>query len=218
MTQPPPIVAPQFDNAEQQAHAATLAVWIFLATELLFFGPLFFGYLYGRSHHADAFALAGRHTDIVLGSVNTLLLLTSSGAMAAAVQARKFGDGKLTVRLLGCTALLGMAFLVLKGMEYTQDWQRHLIPGAGFSIDGAENLHGGAELFFLLYFAMTGLHAIHLIIGIVITGFFALALRQNASVAASAERLELIGLYWHFVDVVWIFLYPMLYLLGRAGG
>jgi cytochrome c oxidase subunit 3 len=211
-------LAPQFDNAEQQAHAATLGVWIFLATELLFFGPLFFGYLYGRLNHPEAFSMAARHTDVLLGTVNTLLLLSSSAAMAAAVQARKFGDDRVAMRLLYLTALLGAGFLAAKGFEYHKDWAEHLVPGAGFAPGGDAALRGGAEIFFVLYFVMTGLHALHLLAGITMTVLFAAALRRRHPVFASPERIELIGLYWHFVDAIWIFLYPMLYLLGRSGG
>jgi cytochrome c oxidase subunit 3 len=213
-TSPP--VASQFDSAAQQKHAATLGVWIFLATELLFFGPLFFGYLYGRTHFPLAFAAASRHTDFVLGTANTAVLLTSSASMVIAAEARKLGSNHTAARLLFLTALLGIAFIVIKGTEYRHEWSEHLFPGAGFSFDQA-GLTSGAEYFFFLYFVMTGLHALHLLIGITLATIFAVLLQRRALSAVTEERVELVGLYWHFVDIIWIFLYPLLYLIGRSG-
>lgn len=208
--------ASQFDNAAQQQEAGTFGVWVFLATELMFFGPLFFGYVYGRIHEAAGFAEASRHTDVVLGTINTAVLLTSSLAMAAAVEARRAGVLRLAVWLLWLTALLGAAFLAIKGIEYRNEWREHLFPGAAFSFPGE---HGRAvEFFFFLYFATTGLHALHLAIGIGIVCVFAWKLQASSTAFASGERIKLAGLYWHFVDSVWIFLYPILYLVGRSGG
>jgi cytochrome c oxidase subunit 3 len=198
----------------QRQHAGTLGVWIFLATELMFFGPLFFGYTYGRMHFPQAFAEASRHTDALLGTLNTAILLSSSLTMALAVQARRFDLGRAAMWLLWSTALLGAVFLAVKGFEYAQEWREHLFPGAGFSFSGASA--GGARFFFILYFAMTALHALHLAVGIALVGVFAAALGRRRHEFARHERIELAGLYWHFVDMVWIFLYPILYLVGRA--
>lgn len=209
-----PAHASQFDNAAQQGQAGTFGLWIFLATELMFFGPLFFGYVYGRTHEAAGFAQASRHTDVVLGTINTAVLLTSSLAMAAAVDARRAGAVNAARWLLWITAALGIAFLAIKGAEYRSEWSEHLFPGAAFSFPGE---HGRAvEFFFFLYFATTGLHAIHLAIGIGIVCVFAWKLQSSSTAFASDERIELAGLYWHFVDSVWIFLYPILYLVGRS--
>jgi cytochrome c oxidase subunit 3 len=209
-------IASQFDSAEQQREAATFGMWIFLATELMFFGPLFFGYLYGRTHFGEAFGAASRHTDIALGTINTAVLLTSSAAIASAAAARRLGATRLATRLLFVTAALGALFLVLKGIEYRHEWQEHLVPGLRFSF--APQYIDGAEIFFFLYFVLTGLHAVHLCAGIVLTVFFALHLRRGNLLFANEEKIEIAALYWHFVDVVWIFLYPMLYLIERAGG
>ncbi|MGB7480384.1 MAG: cytochrome c oxidase subunit 3 [Burkholderiaceae bacterium] len=208
--------APQFDERRQQEAAASLGLWVFLATELMFFGPLFFGYAYGRSHFPQAFAAASRHTDVVLGSINTALLLTSSVTMACAAAARGHDARRAAAWLLWATAALGACFLALKGVEYAHDWRDRLFPGVRFAFGDAHA--GGAEIFFFLYFATTALHALHLTIGIVVVCLFALALRRRATEFASAERIELAGLYWHFVDLIWIFLYPILYLVGRSGG
>lgn len=209
-------VASQFNSAEQQREAASFGMWIFLATELMFFGPLFFGYLYGRTHFGEAFGAASRHTDIAIGTINTAVLLTSSATMAAAGVARKIDAPRLAMRLLFVTATLGLVFLILKGVEYRSEWHEHLFPGPHFSFDTRHA--GGAEMFFFLYFALTALHALHLIVGIALTTFFAVSLHRGRLMFANEEKLEIVALYWHFVDVVWIFLYPMLYLIERAGG
>lgn len=207
--------AEQFDDAAQQEAATTFGMWIFIATELMFFGPLFFGYYYARSHFSEGFVAASRHTEVMLGTINTAVLLTSSLLMAIAVQARKAGAAQLSRNMLWLVALLGIVFLAIKGIEYRHEWQEHLFPGAGFSFP--EPAHAAAQMFYFLYFGMTGLHALHLTIGIVVVLVFALRLSRGARQFASAERIEVAGLYWHFVDVVWIFLYPMLYLVGRSG-
>jgi cytochrome c oxidase subunit 3 len=192
-------------------------MWVFLATELMFFGPLFFGYTYGRSHFPEGFASASRHTEVMLGTINTAVLLTSSLLMAIAVDARKAGAVQLAMRLLFATAVLGIVFLAIKGTEYRHEWQEHLFPGAGFSFPEQQHA-AAARMFYFLYFGMTGLHALHLMIGIVMMLVFALGLSRGARQFAAPERIEVAGLYWHFVDVVWIFLYPILYLVGRSSG
>jgi cytochrome c oxidase subunit 3 len=212
-----PPVAFQFNNAEQQSRAATLGLWVFLATELMFFGPLFFGYWIGRLNFPDGFAAASRHTEVALGTINTAILLTSSLTMVLATVARKLDSPRRwTAILLWITAALGVVFLIIKGSEYAIEWHENLFPGKGFSFEGGHA--GAAQLFFILYFAMTALHAVHLTIGITLVSIFAIALQRNAFVFANVERIELVGLYWHFVDVIWIFLYPILYLVGRSSG
>src|SRR5436309_8610713 len=148
--------AEQFENAEQQRESSALGMWVFLATEVMFFGPLFLGYLFGRAHEAAAFAEASRHTDIVLGTLNTALLLTSSLCMALGVRALQADRPAQSAWLLVATALLGGAFLAIKGLEYRHEWQEALVPGLHFSWSGAH--HNGIEFFFYLYFLLTGLH------------------------------------------------------------
>lgn len=195
------------------AHVARLGMWIFLATELMLFGPLFLAYLYGRTHFPDAFADASRHTSFWLGTANTAVLLSSSLAMALAVLAHEEKRERAAPRLLLLAAACGVLFLVIKGSEYVHDWREHLFPGPGFGL----RAETGAEIFFWLYFAMTALHALHLAIGIATTLLFALGLRLQWPVVQPAQRLDALALYWHFVDSVWIFLYPLLYLVGRSG-
>ncbi|MDN4051646.1 cytochrome c oxidase subunit 3 [Massilia sp. YIM B02763] len=210
----------QFSSLAQQDLARSFGMWVFVSSELLFFGPLLLGYLYLRTHYPQACALASRHTDIWLGTLNTAVLLTSSLAIALAGAAAKAGDRRRTVRLLALTMVLGLAFLAVKGIEWHKEVGEHLFPGAGFRPDeapGPETLHG-MLLFFLLYFALTGMHALHMCVGLGTCAVLAWRLARRGEEGPSAESVELAGLYWHFVDVVWIFLYPLLYLVGRAGG
>jgi cytochrome c oxidase subunit 3 len=207
-------IAEQFSSREQQAFAGTFGMWVFIASELLFFGPLLFGYLYLRTHYPAACAAASRHTDFLLGTANTAVLLTSSFLMALAAQAAEADKRSRAARLLLGVAALGIVFLVVKGFEYHAEFQEHLFPGAGFRAQAPP----GMELFFLLYFALTGLHALHLTAGILVCLAMAAGLRRPEPAGPSGEAVELAGLYWHFVDLVWIFLYPLLYLVGRAGG
>jgi cytochrome c oxidase subunit 3 len=206
-------LAVPYDSVEQQTDAARLGIWVFIASELVFFAPLFMGYVYGRVHFHDGFAAASRHTEIVIGTINTAVLLTSSFFMAVAVEARKAGAVRLARASMLVTVALGLAFLVLKGVEYRKEWHEQLVPGAGFLF--GEPHRGAAELFYYLYFALTGVHALHLSIGIGAVLVLWL-LERRRTTPHGAERVEVVGLYWHFVDAVWIFLYPMLYLVGRA--
>jgi len=193
--------------------AGKLGMWIFLGTELLFFGGLLVAYAYARTHWPQGFAVASRRTDVVLGTLNTGVLLTSSAVVAFAVAcAEDPAHRRWTARALWVTAVLGVVFLGVKGAEYAHEWREHLFPLAGFALADA----AGAELFFMLYFVMTGLHALHLLIGIAGVGTFAWA-SGAAKPWATAPRVEAMALYWHFVDVVWIVLYPLLYLVQRHG-
>ncbi|HEY3699983.1 MAG TPA: cytochrome c oxidase subunit 3 [Spongiibacteraceae bacterium] len=200
------MTATAFDDAAQREHAAVLGLWIFLISELMFFGPLFLGYVYGRVQWSAGFAAASRATDIELGSINTAILLTSSFTMAAAIALRELAP-RMARALLLATATCGAVFLAIKGIEYHDDWRRHLFPAHAFYFDAAHAQ--AAQYFFWIYFAVTALHALHLLIGIGVVSALATRAQQ-----ANAPRWELTGLYWHFVDCVWIFLYPMLYLVG----
>lgn len=186
-------------------------MWVFLATELLFFGALLAAYLHGRFEWPAGFAAASRRTDVLLGTLNTAVLLTSSALVAAAVALASSGSrDRWAPRLLFASAVLGMAFMAIKGIEYHKDWQEGLFPGPGFALASTP----GAEQFFMLYFFITALHALHLLVGVGVLISFAWG-TSNASSWAGGRRLEVAGLYWHFVDIVWIVLYPLLYLVNR---
>jgi cytochrome c oxidase subunit III len=202
---------PQYGRQrEPPREIGQLGMWVFLASEVLFFGGLFLAYLYGRTHWPQGFAEASRHTDVVLGTLNTGVLLTSSAIIALAVAcAESPAHRRWTARLLWLTAALGVVFLVIKGMEYRKEWHEHLFPGPGFALATS-----GAQLFFMLYFVVTALHAVHLTIGILGVAAFAWGCGRLRP-WAPPRRIDTMALYWHFVDIVWIFLYPLLYLVER---
>ena len=208
------IVARHFDDAEQQRAASDLGLRVFLATEILFFGGLFTAYTATRLHDPQAFAIASRLTNVTLGSINTGVLLTSSLMMALAVRATKLGRSRASIAFLCATAVLGLAFLGIKFTEYVLDWHDHLVPVLNFAHHGPHA--GGVENFFYLYFFMTGLHSIHMIIGIVIVAIVAVLAWRGRYSSDYFTPVELTGLYWHLVDIVWIFLYPLLYLVSRT--
>ena len=202
-----------FGDLEQQYDASTTGMWIFLITEIMFFGGMFAGYTMYRNAYPAAWGEASRQLDIVLGTTNTAVLICSSFTMAMAVQSAQLGKRKAMVPYLLITIVLGLAFLGIKGVEYHQKFVEHLVPGPSFEF--AAPLARNAELFFSFYFAMTGLHALHMIVGV---GLVAALLVRNARGDFSAEYswpVEITGLYWHFVDIVWIFLFPLLYLINR---
>ena len=203
----------QFGDIEQQRNAAQLGMWIFLATEVLFFGGLFLGYTVYRSLYPDTFAAASHHTEVVLGGTNTAVLLFSSALMALAVRAAEFKNRKQLVWLLLGTAFLGIVFMAIKGVEYHKDFVEYLVPGSHFEWHEANRSH--AEIFFWLYFAMTGLHAIHVTVGIFVLLTLAVLAWLGKFTAGHHIPVEVAGLYWHFVDIVWIFLFPLMYLAGH---
>lgn len=210
-----------FRSFEEQTESVTLGMWLFLVTEVMFFGGLFMAYMLYRSQNADAFAAASHHLDIVLGGVNTAVLIGSSLTVVLAVWAAERGKQKQLAIWLVLTLILGGAFLGIKAVEYTGKWEHHLVPGPSFEFhDTRIGDHGHvnpdrARMFFHLYFAMTGIHALHMIIGM---GVFATLLFHTLRGKYSKEwhdPIPIAGLYWHFVDLVWIFLFPLLYLIGR---
>jgi cytochrome c oxidase subunit III len=206
--------AHHFDDPIQQREASTLGMWIFLVTEVMFFGGLFTAYVTYRALYPDAFAHASRHLDVTLGTFNTAVLITSSLTMALAVHAAQVGRRGRLVGCLVLTALLGATFLGVKVVEYAEKFEHHLVPGPLFRWDdAAEAPH--VQLFYSLYFAMTGLHALHMVIGLGILTWLILGARRGRFGPAYATPVEVSGLYWHFVDIVWIFLFPLLYLIGR---
>jgi cytochrome c oxidase subunit III len=208
--------AHQFDDLVQQHEASWIGMWIFLATEVMFFGGMFLGYTIYRSLNPRAFASASNHLDVWLGTLNTAVLIFSSFTMALAVRTAQLGQRKLVIIFLVLTVLLGSVFLAIKFTEYHAKFAEHLVPGSAFAF---EKPHAAAaELFFSLYFAMTGMHALHMIIGLGLLATLIVKSTRGRFSKSYYTPVEIVGLYWHFVDIVWIFLFPLLYLVGRHAG
>ncbi|MGE5303468.1 MAG: cytochrome c oxidase subunit 3 family protein [Alphaproteobacteria bacterium] len=206
-------LAHQFDDPEQQLDAATTGMWVFLATEVMFFGGMFLGYTAYRIAYPEAFAHASNLLDVWLGSINTAVLICSSFTMALAVHSAAEGRRQKIVLFLILTMILGAAFLGIKFYEYYHKYEEHLIPGENFTYAGPSPRQ--AEIFLSFYFAMTGMHALHMIIGFGLQTYLVIEAWRDRFSAAYHTPVELVGLYWHFVDIVWIFLFPLLYLVGR---
>jgi cytochrome c oxidase subunit 3 len=253
-------LAHHFEDLDQQHEAATLGMWVFLATELMVFGGLFAGYTVYRVAYPEAFERASQKLNVFYGGLNTLVLLTSSLTMALAVWAIQTGRQRLLTYFLASTVALGTAFLVVKGFEYFGDYEDRLMPflpggfdpsewhaGSGHEQEGESGGWKGKEgkgetredpnvdpgtnsmpiemhvffaqrvrLFYAFYYIMTGLHALHLIIGIVLLWILTVLASRGRFNEAYYSPVEVTGLYWHFVDVVWIFLLPLLYLVGTV--
>lgn len=220
-----PALAHQFETLEQQRDTLQLGMWIFLVTEIMIFGGLFAAYTVYRYEYPVAFGEASGHMNWILAAVNTVLLISSSLTMALAVYGAETGNKKLLVGCLALTVALGTGFLVLKGVEYTTEFHEELTPLPQFFDESMwhdwkeaginqQSYLGQVRLFLVLYYVMTGLHAIHMIIGIAILGVFIWMAQKGRFTPEYHPAMEMMGLYWHFVDVIWIFLFPLLYLLG----
>jgi cytochrome c oxidase subunit 3 len=202
-----------FDDMDQQAEASTLGMWVFLVTEIMFFGGLFMAYLVYRSAYSTGFQEASNHLDVTWGAINTIVLIVSSLTMALAVRAAQTSaPPKVQVGWILATMTLGTAFLGVKVVEYTDKFTHDLVPGPNFVWTG--KFPEAAEIFYSLYFCMTGLHALHMIIGLGIMTVIAIMAWRRQFDASYYTPVEVSGLYWHFVDIVWIFLFPLLYLIG----
>jgi cytochrome c oxidase subunit III len=202
-----------FDDMAQQAEASTLGMWVFLVTEIMFFGGLFLAYLVYRHAYPTGFQEASNHLNVIWGAVNTVVLICSSLTMALAVRAAQTSaPPKTQVGWLLATMALGAAFLGVKVIEYGDKFTHNLVPGPNFVWTG-EHVDA-AEIFYSLYFCMTGLHALHMIIGLGIMAVIAVMAWRRQFDADYYTPVEVSGLYWHFVDIVWIFLFPLLYLIG----
>jgi cytochrome c oxidase subunit III len=209
-------VAHQFDDAEQQRAASTLGMWVFLAQEVMFFGGAFCAYVAYRALYPDSFGHASHHLDVRLGTFNTAVLIGSSLTMAVAVHAAQSGRrGRAIAGWLVATMVLGATFLGVKVYEYAHKFHEGLVPGPHFVYPGTDAPQ--AQLFFSIYFVLTGLHAIHMIIGLGLLLWLVRNALRGRYGAAYHAPIENTGLYWHFVDIVWIFLFPLLYLIGRHG-
>lgn len=206
----------QFDTAAQQKEASTLGMWIFLVTEVMFFGGMFAAYIVYRSFYPEPFGRASSTLDVAIGAFNTAILIVSSLTMALAVHAAQTGARRLIVIFLLLTIVFGGVFLGVKAYEWHHKWEEGLVPGPRFHLPG-EPMQGQAQLFFSLYFAMTGLHALHMVVGIGILAVLAVWAQMGRFGPHYNSPVDLAGLYWHFVDIIWIFLFPLLYLINRHG-
>jgi cytochrome c oxidase subunit III len=236
-----PALQHHFDTMSQQREAGVLGMWVFLLTEVLFFGGLFFAYTLYRSWYYEAFAAASKSITISWGLFNTVVLIGSSLTMALAVRSAQTNQRKATVNWLLATIVLGTVFLGVKVIEYADKFEHHHVPGPSFiwaehpetsvgagaasegaaaaghavATMGADELQRTTQIFFSLYFTMTGLHALHMIVGIVILFIITWMAHQGRFDSEWHAPVEMTGLYWHFVDIVWIFLFPLLYLVER---
>lgn len=204
-------LAEQFDDMPQQLEASTLGMWTFLATEILFFGGLFMSYIVYRHTYPQAFAEASQHTKIIHGTINTALLLTSSFTMSLAIHAAQKGRNRPLLGFLLLTIFLGCCFLGVKGLEYKSDIDEHMVPGSHFTHD----LPVQGQIFWFLYWLLTGFHSLHLAVGIGVLAVIAgLAWRKKFSIQYH-NPVIISGLYWHFVDLIWVWLYSLLYIINR---
>jgi cytochrome c oxidase subunit III len=210
----PPGFAHQFETIEQQREAGTLGMWVFLVTEILFFGGMFTSYIIYRALHLQSFILGSHQLKVQFGATNTAVLIFSSLTMAMAIRSAQTGKSKKTIiGYLLLTMLLGAAFLALKlRFEWYADWKEGLIPGVSW-VPGPEHTPG-VKMFMCFYFFMTGLHALHMVVGLGILTVLVIMTARNRFSSQYYAPLEISGLYWHFVDIVWIFLFPLLYLIG----
>ncbi len=230
----PPYQRHHFESMEQQVDATNFAMWLFLLTEIMFFGGLFTAYMIFRNWYYPAFVVGSHQLSILWGTLNTGVLITSSFTMAMGVWCAEPRRKGLLTLFLVLTFVLGLAFLGIKSIEYTEKIEKHHVPGIHYSMRSftdpqsdpevykeyhdqalAPDMARHTELYFSLYFAMTGMHALHMIIGICILGFMIVRARAGAYTTGHITFVENFGLYWHFVDIVWIFLFPLLYLISR---
>jgi cytochrome c oxidase subunit 3 len=231
----PPYQRHHFESMGQQVDATSFAMWLFLLTEIMFFGGLFTAYLIYRNWYYPAFVAGSHQLSILWGTLNTAVLISSSFTMAMGVWSAEMRRKGLLVFFLVATFLLGLVFLGIKTIEYGEKIEKHHVPGFHFSVqsfvdpqsDEASKSYGDkplpldmarhTEVYFSLYFAMTGMHALHMIIGISILGFMIFRAQAGAYTTGHITFVENFGLYWHFVDIIWIFLFPLLYLISRHG-
>jgi cytochrome c oxidase subunit III len=213
-------LAHQFEDLSQQHDADTFGIWLFLVTEIMFFGGVFLGYAVLRWLYFAAFEGGSHLLDVRLGAINTVVLLGSSLTMALSVRSAQTGNRRSLILFLTLTMILGGAFLGVKAYEYHQKFSEHIVPSLDWAPEGevlarlAPGDLNHAQLYFFLYFAMTGLHALHMIIGMGLLLWLVRRARRGSFTPSYFAPVEVVGLYWHFVDIVWIFLFPLLYLIG----
>jgi len=212
-----PALRHQFEELEQQYDASNFGMWVFLATEIMFFGGLFSAYIIYRSMYYSGFVAGSHGLEGGFGAAMTFILLASSFTMVMSVHAAREGKRAMLIVLLLLTIILGIAFLGIKFTEYGHKWHEQMVPGLNFN-PSVEELRGApasaVELFMCFYFFMTGLHALHMIIGIGLLSVMTILAWRGKIRRDNYDRIEVSGLYWHFVDIIWIYLFPLLYLIG----
>ena len=217
------VLAHHFEDLEQQRETETMGMWIFLATEVLIFGAVFTGYTVYRLRYPHDFEAASSRLNVLIGSINTLVLLSSSLTMALSVHATRVGRQQMLRTCLLLTILLGGTFLCLKALEYYEDYRENLVPVLRFEPGEWTEMHPPAnpqhvQLMLVFYYIMTGLHAVHMLVGMGLLIWLVLRARKGELTPVRYIAVEVVGLYWHFVDIVWIFLLPLLYLTGTHHG
>jgi cytochrome c oxidase subunit III len=206
-----PHVQHHFANSDQQFDSAKMGMWVFLYTEIAFFGGLFVAYIIYRSWNPDLFTMAATQLDTILGATNTLVLIASSLTIALAIRAIQTDHKQRAIYLLLSTVVLAGVFMVIKAFEYGEKFAKGIFPGSYYTYEGIA--HDSANVFFSIYYMMTGLHALHVIIGIGIILWVAWKVHKNRFSSEYYTPVEITGLYWHLVDIIWIFLFPLLYLI-----
>jgi len=204
----------QYSSAEHQADTAIAGLWLFLASEMLFFGGLVLVWLLLHRSHPAGFAMAAAHANLLIGSINTVLLITASAVYAVGLLSARQGRVERIVPACLITAGLGVLFLGLKGLEWKLDLDEGLFPGAGFGLHGPDQ--GGAELFYSFYWVATVLHGVHMLIGVALVGWIAWRAWRREFSRSYSTPIEAVGLYWSFVDLAWIAMYALIYVAGRA--
>jgi cytochrome c oxidase subunit 3 len=208
----PSFLAHHFAEVDQQKESAKLGMWIFLLTEILLFGGLFVAYAVFRAWHPEMFVNAHKHLDVYMGTINTVVLITSSLTVALAIRSMQIGNKKRTIQLLLATVLLACVFLVIKYFEYSHKIHLGQLPGKFYTFEGLDGTN--PHVFFSIYFLMTGLHGIHVLIGILAITWVMIRTSKNHFSAEYYTPIEMVGLYWHLVDLIWIYLFPLFYLIG----
>jgi len=208
----PSFLQHHFAEMSQQTDAAKLGMWVFLVTEVLLFGGLFGFYTFYRAWYPDMFYEAHKTLDVTMGTINTFVLITSSLTMALSIRAMQLGKKKQTVWFLVATLLFAATFLVIKYFEYSHKFHLGMLPGKFYTYDGIDAVN--PHIFFSVYFLMTGLHGIHVIIGMIIIAWVLVRTLRDDFSPEYYNPIEITGLYWHLVDLIWIFLFPLLYLIG----
>jgi cytochrome c oxidase subunit 3 len=217
-TEHSPHLRHHFDDMDQQFDSATFGMWVFLLTEIMFFGGMFGAYTVYRSMYPEAFASTSAYMNPLYGALNTAVLIVSSLSMALAVRAAHLGQQKVLQLMLLITMFFGTCFLVIKGFEYHEHWVDMKVPlfGGHWNYSEAPQFAHQAQILFCFYFFMTGFHAIHMLVGLGIMATIFMMARKGTFGPDYYTPVEVSGLYWHFVDIVWIFLFPLLYLIGHT--